>query len=98
MDVRASGRAGLLLPRSALLAQTASLHADLAAALGRSRELVRRSYELCLWAYPRIQPIGGGSSDYDAALISAAMTDAPLCAACEKLRLVAGVSHFYPSN
>jgi hypothetical protein len=64
-----------------LIADSARLHCELAAAIEASRELVRRSWEVCLSTYPRIRPISGGSSD-DAAIVVTMITDVSLCLEC----------------
>src|SRR5258708_4530821 len=81
MAGRPSGTAPVLTP--SLLAQTARLHAELAGVIERSRDL-------CWWARQLRaasisacrQPIRGGASADDAAVVSATITRVSLCQEC----------------
>jgi hypothetical protein len=79
-DRMGSVSASTVLLTPSLIAKSVALHADLAAVIKQSREVLGRSRELILLAYPRIRHIGGGSGDIG--LISTTITGASLCLDC----------------
>jgi hypothetical protein len=72
---------GTALLTPLLIGKSMALRADLAAVIEQSREVLWRSRELQLLAYPRIRPIRGGSSE-DAGLLSTLIIGVSLCSEC----------------
>ena len=68
---------------ASLIARAATLHADLAVEIARSRGLIERSLD-CLASspHPRLRRIQGGSTGGDLDIVGAAINGAPLCLAC----------------
>src|SRR5947207_3373043 len=82
MASRASDAAALLTP--SLLAQTVSLHAELASVIERSRDL--RWWSQQLRTRSALRPIRGGACVDDAALVLSMITRVSLCQPCIALK------------